>query len=729
MIRFCFALSLCSSVAMAAPGNAPPANAPAPSTKSAPEKDPWEGRKDLFVAPTVAPSTKVDLGAVQRFTLPNGLLVIAVPRKQVPIIDVTLAVRSGSSADPLDKAGLAQFVAGMLRKGTEKRSADQISEEIDSVGGQLGAAAEDDGTLVSCTARSRDFGLCLDLVSDVTLRPTFPESEMGEIHDQLNANVEAVRDNPQALAAEHAANLYFGDQDPRGVPVSKKSLGSIDRPALQQFYKTWYAPNNAVMAVSGDFDAKTLKAQLTKWFGGWKKLDVPAKPERALPAASPLKVRLVDKPDSTQSQIVVLGPGVKHADADLYATRLMNYTLGGGAFSSRLMKVVRSEGGKTYGARSQFESRRDPGPFVATTFTRNDETTNTIKLVLGEIDRMKSTGSTAEELAAAKGNLIGGYGLHFETASDVAHQLLVAELDGLPADFAVKYPQKLAAVTVADTLKAAQAHLSPQALVVVGKASEVKPLLAAAKLAPTEIVDYMAPVSGTERSAIAQVKKEATAASPVEEEAGKKMLAAALKAQGGDAVGKMKSLEVEGLGSMSIQGQSMSISFHGFYLPGRGLRQDIMLMGNAVSQVLIDGKAFIKQGPEAKDLPPPMAQSMKRDLWRDGNFILWNAAQPGVKVRAQPQVTEGKLKFDVLTVVSPEGDVTKVLLDPQTHLIARVVYTDEGHETRDEYYSYKPEAGIQFSRKQLHTGGDQKFELEVEKVKVNKDLPKDTFAK
>jgi hypothetical protein len=552
---------------------------------------------------------------------------------------------------------------------------------------------------------------------------------MGEVKDQLNAAVDGARDNPAQLAAEHAANLFFGDQDPRGLPPSKKSIAAIDRAALQQFYKTYYAPNNSVMAVSGDFDPKALKAQLTKWFGGWKKQDVPKQADRGLPAESPMKVRLVDKPDATQSQIVIVGPGIKHADADLFSTRLMNYTLGGGSFSSRLMKVVRSEGGKTYGARSSFEARREPGVFTATTFTRNDETTNTLKLVLGEVERMKGTGPTDEELAAAKGNLIGGYGLHFETAGDVARQLLVAELDGLPPDFAVKYPQKLAAVKVKDALAAAQNHLKPQALVVVGNAKEVKPLLVANKLAPSEIISYTDPVSGAERAAISQAKKEVTSATPVEEEAGKKLLAAALKAQGGDAVSKMKTLEVEGRGSMSMQGQSLPIFFHAWYLPGKSMRQDISLGPGTVSQVLADGKAFIKQGPQTQDLPPKMAASMKKDLWRDGNFVLWNASQAGVKVRALPAVTDGKLKFDALAVVSPEGDLTKLLLDPQTHLISRVLYGDDGKEARDDYFDYKPEAGIQFSRKQTHTGGDQKFEMEVEKVKVNKDLPKDAFNK
>jgi zinc protease len=211
-------------------------------------------------------------------------------------------------------------------------------------------------------------------------------------------------------------------------------------------------------------------------------------------------VRLIDKPDATQSQIAILGPGIKHADADLCATRLMDYSLGGGSFSSRLMRVVRSENAKTYGARSTFEAHREPGAFEATTFTRAPETASTIGLVLGEIEHMRKDGPAADELQAAKANMIGGYGLHFETGADVARQLVVADLDRLPADFAVTYPRCLESVTLVDAAKAAQEHLHPQALVVVGNAESVAPLLTAAKLAPSETVLYTDPVSATERT-------------------------------------------------------------------------------------------------------------------------------------------------------------------------------------------------------------------------------------
>ncbi|HEY7954037.1 MAG TPA: pitrilysin family protein, partial [Polyangia bacterium] len=489
------------------------AKAPAPATP-----DPWANKKDLFVAPVIKPSTKVNLGRVERYKLPNGMSVIVVPRHQVPAIDVSLLVRgAGDTANPLDKSGLAQFTASMLRKGTVKRTSDQIAQAIDFVGGELNASAEDDGSLVNCHARAKDLDLCLDLVSDVVEHPTFPEGEMGEIRDQMMAGVEGAKDSPEALASEHGANLFYGDEDPRGRPASKHSIGAIDRAQLVAFHDSWYAPNNTVVAISGDVDSAKLRSALKKWFGPWKKHPVPAESKRALPVASGLHVRIVDKPDATQSAITVMGPGIAHSSPDYFAVRLMNYALGGGAFSSRLMKVVRSEGGKTYGARSSFDAGRDPGPFTASTFTRTEETGSTLALVMGEIEKMQKAGPTASELDAAKGNLIGGNGLKLETGGDVARSLLIAELDGLPANFVEKYPAGLKAVTLKQAIAAASAHLHPTALVIVGKADQIKPMLAKAKLdvvGPLEVVSYTEPVSKAERDAIAAERKASATVSP-----------------------------------------------------------------------------------------------------------------------------------------------------------------------------------------------------------------------
>lgn len=739
------AVLLISTVALAqAPAKTPPPQNPpttmpphdkgvAPKSATKDEPDPWAGRTDLFVPPTIKPTTKVNLGPVTRTTLPNGMLLIVVPRHQVPSVDVTLAVKVPDTAEPIDKTGLAQFTAAMLRKGTKKRTADQISDAVDFVGASLGAQAAAGGVYVSCHARTRDLGLCMDMTSDVAINATFPESEMGEIRDDLIATVNRVKDDPNALARWHAANVFYGDDDPRGRPMSKKSIQAIDQKSLVEFHDKWFAPNNAILAISGDVDERAARSIANKMFGTWKKKTVPPvtdPPARPMPQPTKgLPVRLVDKPDATQSSVLVIGPGIRHADPSFYAVRLMNYALGGGGFSSRLMKIVRSENGKTYGVRSSFDAGRDAGPFMASTFTRNSETASTLKLVVDEIARMRKGGPTEEELSAAKSNLIGGYGLRLETGSDLAEELIGAEIDGLDPKYVVEYPARMEAVTLKEAALAAEQHLDPRAVVVVGKASEVGPMLKKAGYAHIEVLNYLDPVSETERKALMKQREaNAETIAPGEAMEGKRLLELALQARGGRAaLAKVQSLTMTGKGTLSMQGQQVPVNVETKEIRGKATREDIDMGGMDVTQVFADGKGFVKQGDRRMDMPPEMALEMQKAIFRDPNFIVLNATAPNAKVRGGMPTTEDGVTYDNLQIISPDGDVTTLLLDPKTHLVARMRYASEGGQVHDELGDYRIIDGVQFPFKFKHDNGQQKVEIDYDKIVINPKLSADTF--
>jgi zinc protease len=697
-----------------------------------PEADPWANRNDLFALPDIKPATTVSLGALSRASLPNGLELIVVPRGAVPSVEVTLAVRLSETAEPIEKAGLAQFVAGMLRKGTQKRSADQISDAIDSVGGALGATATGEGIIISCHARARDLGLCLDLVGDVAMNASFPEGEMGEIRQQLEATINQAKDDPGTLAQWHLANVFYGDDDPRGRPMSKRSLDGIDQAALKDFHDKWFAPNNAILAVSGDFDAKDLRKRIDKELGGWKKHEVPSLAEhdpRPIVVGKSMPVRLVDKSEATQSHVEIVGPGIRHSDPDLYAVRLMNYSLGGGAFSSRLMKVVRSEGGKTYHVHSAFEVGRDPGPFEVGTFTRNAETAGTIKLVLDEIAKMRASGPTQAELTAAKNNLIGGYGLHLETGEDLASNLIGAELDGLDAEFVAKYPERLNAVTLDDAKRAAAKHLDPRALVIVGRASEVGPMLKKAGYAKIEVVNWLDPVSTAERHAILAKRSAAAQVIPAEAMEGKRLIDVALKAQGGAAaLEKVKTLDLKGDGTLSAQGQTMNAAVEVRMIRGSAIRQDMDLNGQQMTLAFAGGKGTIRSGSQAMAMPPDAAAEMRKSLFRDEKFILLNAAtDPNAKARGLKPLSAGGVTYDIVEVISPENDITRLWLDQKTHLIARMTYTEEGKQVVDELSDYRAVQGVQLPFKTKHDAEIQKIEVSYKSIEINPKLAPDLF--
>ncbi|HEY2743163.1 MAG TPA: pitrilysin family protein [Polyangia bacterium] len=710
---------------------APGAPKPATATTAPNEPDPWKGRTDLFIPPNLQPTTKVNIGALSRSTTQNGISLVTVPRHQIASVDVTLAIRVPDTAEPIDKTGVAQFTASMLRKGTAKRTADQISDAIDFVGGGISAQAEGGAIYVSCHARSRDLGLCLDLVSDLAINATFPEKEMGEARDQLMATVNGVKDNPNELATWHAANVFYGDDDPRGRPMSKKSIEAITRADLVAFRDKWFAPNNAILAVSGDVDEKALKPQLQKTFGAWKKHDVPPvmdPPARPMPMGKTMPVRLVDKPDATQSVILLLGPGIRRADPSYYAVRLMNYTLGGGGFSSRLMKTVRSEGGKTYGVSSRFDAGRDAGPFMASTFTRNAETTSTLKLVLDEIAKMKSGGPTEEELKAAKNNMIGGYGLRLETGSDLAEALIGAEIDGLDSKYVTEYPSRLDAITVREATTAAQQHLEPRALVVIGKAAEVGPLLKKAGYAKIEVMNYLDPVSGAERRAAQAARSASAEVLPVEAMEGRRLLELALQARGGQAaLGKVQTLAMSGKGMVSMGGQQMPLSVDVKEIRGKASREEMDMGGMQVKIVVGNGKAYMQQGDMRKDAAPEMRAELEKALFRDPNFIVLNALQPGVKIRGLKPTAIGAVSYDTLEIISVEGDAYRLFLDPKSHQVTRMQYLEEQKQVTDELGDYRIVEGVSFPFKFQHGSSGQQVDIQYDKIVVNPKLAADLF--
>lgn len=694
------------------------------------EPDPWAGRTDLFVPPTLQPTTKVTLGAMSRSTTANGMELIVVPRKQLPAVQVTLAVRVPETAEPLDRTGVAEFMAQMLRKGAGKRTADQLSEAIDFVGGDIGATDAHGAIYIACHARARDAALCYELVGDLAMRPTFPESEMREIRDRLLASINQVKDDPESLSRWHAANVFYGDEDPRGRPMSRRSLAAIDRKSLVDFHDKWFTPNNAILTVSGDVDDKTVRALANKTFGGWAKRATPPviePPPRPMPVAKSLPVRLVDKPDATQSVILLLGPGMKDSDPSMYAAKLMNYTLGGGAFSSRLMKVVRSEGGKTYNVSSNFEMGREAGPFEASTFTRNKETTATLALIREQIAKMRDKGPTAEELKAAKNNLIGGYGLRLETGADLAESILGAELDGLDRAFVAEYPARLDAVTLADAQKAAAEHLDPRALVIVGKASEIGPMLKQAGYGKIEVVSYLEPVSGAERREERSLRAAKADVLPSDALEGRRLLDLAIKAKGGPAaLAKVKSLDLTGKGTMTAQGQSMPVALEIRELVGT-VREDLEMGPMRMTQVYSPSRSFVRQGDKEIVMPPDMKAEMQKAMFRDPNFILTNALLPNTKLRGSRSIGIGNVSFDVFDVISPDNDVTRVLLDPKTHQIARLVYVSEGKEVHDELGDYRIQEGVSFPFKLKHDTGSEKLDIVYDKVEVNPTLPQSLF--
>jgi zinc protease len=467
----------------------------------------WKGRVDLISPPPSPQPVELALPHVDRWRLANGLEVVAVPRRELPIVSFSVAIKAGGYDEEKGRTmGVADFTAAMLRKGTRTRSADQIADAIDSVGGSLDAAAGMESSTVSCSVLAKDAALCLDLLAEMLLRPAFPESEMPEIRDQSLAAIASRFDDPHLLAAEHFNNLLFGDDHPDGWELTAEKVRAITRQALIHYWNTFYRPNNAILAVAGDFDSAAIKLAVARAFVGWGAAPIPRRPVFEIPDGRGMRLLLIDKPELTQATLMFGHPGMKHGDPDWYAATLMNYVLGGSDFSSRLMTEVRSKRGLTYGIGSFFGATLYRGAFRISAATRNETAWDALTVATVELRKMKTTGPTAEELRKAKGYFAGSTPFELESAAGLARAIVAAELHGLGIEYVRRLPVRLSEITQTEAGAAARTRLDPDnlAVVIVGRASAIEPRIRKAGL-PFERIDCHAPISSAARRSLIPV--------------------------------------------------------------------------------------------------------------------------------------------------------------------------------------------------------------------------------
>jgi zinc protease len=702
------------------------AQAPAPVAAPAPIGDPWAGAQLISAPPAEAPQP-VKVRGLSRFTLRNGLEVVVVSAHEVPTVDLTLVVRAGGLDESPSEQGSASYTGQMLRKGTVKRSAAEISKTIDSVGGTLGVDAGEETTSAHCGALSRNLATCIDLLADISLHPTFPPEAMGEVRDRLIAAVEQVRDSKDALAEAHFDNLLFGEKHPRGLITTAQDIAAIKAPALAAFHKKYFVAQNAVLAVAGDVDATKLKAQLDKAFGGLARGKKNVRKEPALASHSGIEALLVDRSDLSQTRIVFGGPGVRHRDPDFFAVLVANYTLGGGAFSSRLMQRIRSKGGKTYGISSRFEANEWLGAFAVAASVPNEYAQATVDEVREEMRAMREKGPTDEEIAAAKAHMAGSYVLRVQTPAQLVGALVAAELHGLGIDYVENWPLKVAAVTPAEVRAAAAKHFDPEngVLVLVGKGEAVAPQLAKANL-KAEVASYLAPISSSQR------KKEGAAAAAVanapaaDVARARVILGDALKAAGGaDKLKAIKDATVSAKMKVTMGGQAQEMAIKQYTLMPDNHRIDTSVMGQTVKLVITSKGAFQQMGPRVIDLPPDQAASARKQQVQRGvvpTEVLVRAADPATKVRARDSVEKNGRKMDVVEMIDRDGQTTTLWIDAATHLLARAGDADQGAE----FDEWKDVSGLKYPFK-INLKGRQTIEISADEVKINSGVSPDVF--
>ena len=379
--------------------------------------------------------------------------------------------------------GVAQMTANMLTQGTTKRSAKDIADAIDFVGGSLSAAAGKDATTVSLNIVKKDLDLGFDLMSDVVLHPAFQADELERQRQQLLSGLELQYSDPDYLASVAFARVVY-NKSPYGLPAdgTPETVQKLNRDNLVKFHDADYAPNQSLLAIAGDITPEQAFAAAEKYFGAWPKVaSAPAAPAAAV-ASSGQHILLIDKPDAVQTQIRAGKLGIRRGDPNYIPVEVMNRIFGGG-YNSRLNTEVRIKKGLTYGANSAFSPHKYAGAFQVGTYTRTAATVETTKLVLVDlVSKMSSGEVTPQEMDFARDYLAGVYPIQSETAEQVASRILTAAAFDLPADYNSTYPERIRSVTAAQVKAMAQQYLSTNDfdLVLAGNVSAFRDALKAA---------------------------------------------------------------------------------------------------------------------------------------------------------------------------------------------------------------------------------------------------------
>jgi len=402
----------------------------------------------------------------QKSVLDNGIVLLTSEQRGLPMVTLKLLIDAGSRYDPAGREGLACLTARLLTYGTRSRTALQISEALDFIGGSLNTACDDESAGITLTVMKKDLSRGLMILADVLTASTFPPEEIDRQKQAVIAAIRAKSENPGDIAYRKFSEALF-PQSPYGRPAegTEESVKKIERSDLMEFYRSFFRPNRTILAAVGEIGHPEALKRLTKALQGWER-GPETKDSVPSPRAGAGDIIRVQK-SITQANIVIGHEGVPRSHPDYYAIQVMNYILGGGGFSSRLMDSIRNDRGLAYSVYSHYDTGKYVGSFQIVMQTKNETANEAIRITKDEIQRIREKGVSDEELKAAKDYLVGSFPLRLDTNRRIASFLAQVEFFELGLDYPDRYPELIGRVTKADVLRVAKRYLQPEKLIVV----------------------------------------------------------------------------------------------------------------------------------------------------------------------------------------------------------------------------------------------------------------------
>ncbi|MCW6037789.1 insulinase family protein [Spirulina subsalsa FACHB-351] len=426
------------------------------------------------------PLREVQLPDYERYQLENGLVVYLVENHELPLVRGNAFFRTGARLEPSDQVGLAELTGTVIRTGgTTNHPSNELNELLEqraasvetSIGGSLGSA--------SFNALSEDLKTVFDWFADVVQRPAFEEARLALAQNQMRGGIARRNDDPNSIASREFFKLVYGESSPYARTVEYTTLSNITREDVVRFYQQSFRPERMMLGIVGDFNREEMKALIAEKFGSWQGVQVADLPE--IPEVrdrNPQGLFFVEQPQLTQSYIQLGHLGGRVDDPDYPALSVLNGVLNG--FGGRLFNEVRSRQGLAYSVYGFWSPNFDyPGVFIAGGQTRSEATVPFIQSILGEVNNLRSTPISSEELDYAKNSILNSFVFNFQSPGQTLSRLMRYEYYDYPADYIFQYQRQVQATTIEDVQRVAQTYLTPDQLttLVVGNSSEITPPL------------------------------------------------------------------------------------------------------------------------------------------------------------------------------------------------------------------------------------------------------------
>ncbi len=659
---------------------------------------------DRSQKPQPGPAPEIRIPEAQQFTLANGLKVYVVENHKIPRVSFSLQL----DIDPIlekGKAGYVRMAGQLMRRGTKTRSKSQIDESIDFVGASLSTSS---GGVFGSSLKKHTNTL-LELMADVVLNPTFPQEELDKVKKETLSNLQAGKDDPDNISSNLQLALRYGKDHPFGELETEKTVEAITREDCEQFYQTYFKPNVAYLAVVGDITLEEAKPMIEKYLGAWAQGEVPSQDYEMPKAPAKPQVALANKAGAVQTVLALTYPiDLTIGDPDYIRTRVLNEIFGGGSFGARLFQNLREDKGYTYGAYASINQSQLVGSFYAGAKVRTEVTDSSVTQFLYEMNRIRTTLVTDEELKRAKSKLTGSFARGLESPQRIAQFALNTAIYNLPKNYYQNYLTTLNGVTRQNVLDVAKKYILPENayIVAVGDVNAIEDKLKAFGEV-RKYDNYGNPEGQADQSLLEGMTAE-------------KVIAKYLEAIGGKAkIDQIKSYQAQG--NTQIQGQEAE-----FVVLKKDLKKSLSTLkitafGVEIKTIYNEGKGIQsspqgKQNVEGKEL---------ESLSYGSAIVLENSYETfGLKAELkQLQMYEGKPAYEVV-FTSESGNTSVRWYDAASGLLVKEVRDQQS----SEYLNYQEVSGVKFPNKiKLGTPAGA-LEINFTNISANPALDESNFV-